>query len=190
MVTLKVRLQTAALEDITALARKRNARKVKTNLRWTQDITPLQANVVGLKGEFALACLAGLHVDRTARAHGDNGIDFTLPDGRTVDVKTVMAERSGLYYNTEADFRADIAVLAVLDFPDIECRDVLLAGWTTRERFQRLRSMVHHRQGQCPTMAAGLLSPMAELLEAIRQTDRQKTGAGHGPKAGAPSRRR
>lgn len=187
MSTLTVQLQTAALEDITRLAQKRNARKVKTNARWTQDITPLQANVVGLKGEFALAVLSGLRVDRTTRAKGDNGIDFALPDGRTLDVKTVMTERSGLYYNTEADFRADIAVLAALTVPDIACRDVLLVGWTTRERFLRLRSMVHHRQGQCPTLAAGLLSPMGELLEAIRGTDRQGTGKGHGHPAGALS---
>lgn len=187
---LRVELTAAALADIDRLAALRNSRKVKTDPRWTQMLTPLQANVVGLKGEFAMAVLSGLRVDRKARPRGDNGIDFTLPDGRTMDVKTVLDERSGLYYNSDEDFRADVAVLAVLDSPTVDCPVVQLAGWTSRDRFRRFRAMVPHKQGPCPTLAAGLLDPMGDLLAVIRGTGRPNISAFRGRTAAAPSRKR
>ena len=44
--------------------------------------------LVGLLGEFAFGRRLGLPVDVSVRPSGDGGIDFKLPCGQTVDVKT------------------------------------------------------------------------------------------------------
>ena len=53
----------------------------------TRPLSP-DYDYVGVAGEVAFAKEFGLEVDTTARPEGDGGVDFTLSNGLTVDVKT------------------------------------------------------------------------------------------------------
>jgi len=44
--------------------------------------------LVGLSGEIAFGEFADLKADLSERPEGDHGIDFTTPNGMTIDVKT------------------------------------------------------------------------------------------------------
>jgi len=79
---------------------------------------------VGVAGEIAFAREFGLEVDTTARPEGDGGVDFTLSNGLTVDVKTY---RKPYHLLREVNKpHADILVLA--GFSD-STGEAHLIGW-------------------------------------------------------------
>jgi len=79
---------------------------------------------VGVAGQIAFAKEFGLEVDTTARPEGDGGVDFTLSNGLTVDVKTY---RKPYHLLREVDKpHADILVLAGFDDSTGEAQ---LIGW-------------------------------------------------------------
>ena len=67
--------------------------------------------LIGLSGELAFSVFSGIEVNMTLSPGGDKGIDFVLPNGKTVDVKTA---KKAFYLIHEASkaLRADIYVLA------------------------------------------------------------------------------
>lgn len=81
--------------------------------------------LVGLAGEQAFSVFSGLPVDISVKPSGDNGIDFILPGGKTVDVK--MARKAyNLLHEANKPLRADIYVLA--RYND-ETKSATLLGW-------------------------------------------------------------
>ena len=94
----------------------------------------LETEIVGLKGEHAVAQYFGLEVNGSFKA--DGGIDFTI-NGYTVDVKYSSWPNGDLYFTSLAEFKADIGLLAVASYKDSP-NTVRLAGWMFRELFAGL----------------------------------------------------
>lgn len=89
-------------------------------------------HIVGAMGEIAVARCYGLQVNTDLYLDGDGGVDFTLPDGRTVDVKTRGEPNCDLLtYPGMSDFTADYAVLCWLMKPGA----VGIVGYVAREDF-------------------------------------------------------
>lgn len=113
------------------LARARN--RGKSNDSFNGKATPKQKvadNYRGLLGEIAFARTFGLEVNRTISPSGDDGYDFTLKDGITVDVKHRSKRGNDLALESDSldDFTADVLVLAWSKNP------VELVGWITKVR--------------------------------------------------------
>ena len=80
--------------------------------------------LVGLSGEIAFGEFADLKADLSERPEGDHGVDFTTPNGMTIDVKTARRAYN-LIHETGKQF-VDIYVLAQYD--DSTERATLI-GW-------------------------------------------------------------
>jgi hypothetical protein len=80
--------------------------------------------ILGTMGELAFSMFSGLPVDKSVKANGDGGVDFTLP--LTIDVKT--ARKANNLLVEKGKNMADIYVLAQAN-PDIS-NEVTLLGWT------------------------------------------------------------
>lgn len=84
---------------------------------------------VGVKGEYAFSKITGLEMDRkTYAGKGDDGFDFRLENGTTVDVKTAYRPKFLLLKTTDENHCADILVLSGF-VPE----SVSFIGWSTRE---------------------------------------------------------
>ena len=66
--------------------------------------------LVGLSGEIAFGKFSGLTPDLSERPEGDKGVDFTTPNGMTIDVKT--ARKAFNLIHEEGKVFVDIYVLA------------------------------------------------------------------------------
>jgi hypothetical protein len=87
------------------------------------------AEIEGALGEIAFARVFGLAVPEPVAKHGDGGIDYTLPSGATVDVKTISGPepwRLGLLVPKR--LRAGLYCLVHVDF---DTGLVTLLGWQT-----------------------------------------------------------
>ena len=88
--------------------------------------------LVGLSGEVAFAEFSGLEVDWEERPSGDKGIDFTTPNGMTVDVKTAR-KAFNLIHEENKPF-ADIYILA--QYMD-DAEEAALIGWEYGETLEK-----------------------------------------------------
>lgn len=85
----------------------------------------------GFHAQRVFAILARLEMGILDNPMGDGGIDFVLPNGKTVDVKGVKYwQDPWLKLDIYDLLRADIYVLVGLDLPN---RCGYIAGWATRE---------------------------------------------------------
>jgi hypothetical protein len=88
---------------------------------------------IGCAGELVFADIYGLEVDLAPRPCGDEGLDFTLQDGTTIDVKTARKPYYLLVKCASRDKCADVLVLGkyfsddIVEFLGWEIRDTLLA---------------------------------------------------------------
>jgi hypothetical protein len=94
------------------------------------------ANIMGLKGEFAFADFYGLEPDLSAQIDGDGGVDFEiscwLGDSLTVDVKTTEHDDDPwLRVPVDKDDWADMYVCAAENGATID-----LIGWQSREEIK------------------------------------------------------
>jgi hypothetical protein len=143
---LIVELTAQELADVVQAASELTARSVHIPNYSRYDMTRSQAqtDLVGLKGEYAVAKLFGLGLDACGiRLKGiamDGGCDIVLPNGMTVQVKTVEVYKDAdrpywflLETANPAEFTADIGILAyVLRF---DPGKVKIPGYVTRQRF-------------------------------------------------------
>lgn len=104
--------------DDLALARR------MVDVRSRSEPIKKSAELEGALGEVAFARVFGLSVPEPVAKHGDGGVDYTLPSGATVDVKTISGSepwrlgllvpkrlRSGLYVLVHVDFETETATL-------------------------------------------------------------------------------
>jgi len=93
--------------------------------KWAPFRTRDDTNFVGACGEAAFAQEFGLPFDvrNTGKENGDNGVDFVLPSGLTVDVKTARKPKWLLVRPRRR--HADVYVLARFTDPS----HVDLLGW-------------------------------------------------------------
>lgn len=123
-------------EYVLAKAKERNEHKVVgTSRRYDPRRTDLDLHVFGMEGEFAFSKITGLpHMFDTLSLKGDDGYDFILDNGLTIDVKH-RCERDrdfALENDSLSSFKADIGVLM---WPGHEPNSFEFVGWTSRVHF-------------------------------------------------------
>lgn len=87
------------------------------------------AELEGALGEVAFARVFGLTIPEPERKRSDGGVDYALPSGATVDVKTISGNepwRLGLLVPKR--LRAGIYCLVYVDFDN---NSATLCGWQT-----------------------------------------------------------
>ena len=118
-------------------------------------LTGIQAHYVGLKGEYAVACLLGLRIDEGIYKFGDSGYDLIYidNDGKRMTIDVKCSQTRYLIFDKNK-FLADAAVLtrpynketqqagipAVRDFrlathPKFGYEDIIIYGWLDRHTF-------------------------------------------------------
>ena len=109
------------MKDIKSVARRRH--EIHKNHASSRPLSK-DYELVGLAGEVAFGKLIGLEPDLAERPEGDEGVDFVLKNGKTVDVKTAR-KAYNLIHEIGKPF-ADIYVLAQYDDPT---ESATLIGW-------------------------------------------------------------
>ena len=119
------------------------------------------SNGLGFKGERAFARAFKLEPTQvTVRA--DDGIDYVLSDGRTVDVKATALADKELIFDSFSKFKSDIGVLGYTnDYMD--CVEFL--GWIDKENFMDICEEKDYGHGMRKYVRTDQLFPMKELLE-------------------------
>lgn len=97
------------------------------------DYSDLDITIYGMAAEYAFGLMIGKYPNFDATINGDGGIDFTLDNGMTIDVKYRSQRNRDFALNTDNidDFIADIGVLIW------SCgkRCFEFVGWIDRETF-------------------------------------------------------
>lgn len=97
----------------------------------TEKMKREQGNEMGFRGELAFAKLYNLEPTQVT-VQADDGIDYVLEDGRTVDVKLSTYTNGDLIFDSFEKFKSDIAVLVYGQYND---SFVDIAGWITKQEF-------------------------------------------------------
>jgi hypothetical protein len=120
---------------IEAKAQERNSIKVVgTSKRFDPRKTDLRIHTYGMASEYAFAKLTGLTANLDAKKKGDDGFDFKLDNGLTIETRYRFERKRDFALNTDSlnDFTADIGVLI---WPGSLPRSFEIVGWTTRVHF-------------------------------------------------------
>ena len=131
----------------------RNYRKSKTSERVHQ---------IGALGEVAVAKYYGWDVDILPRIKGDNGSDF-LFCGKHIDVQTTSYNPPHLKYDTNHQFRADVAILVRRVTED----SYEIAGWITAEIFEQHNTTRDYGYGLRKFVTPSDLMLPEKLLETL-----------------------
>lgn len=122
-------------------------------------------------GEWVVASRLGLVPHRLNAQGGDRGIDFGLPAGRTLSVKSTRHVGGVLLYKKPDDFVTDVAALV---YVDTEGMRGVVRGWTTRRVFLRDRQPFERgRLGTEVCMRPGALAPIELLVRWIEDRRRR-----------------
>jgi hypothetical protein len=122
-------------------------------------------------GEWVVADELGLSPHRLNAHGGDNGIDFALPEGRTLSVKSTRHVGGVLLYQLPDDFVTDVAALV---YVDAERMRGAIRGWTTRRVFMRDKQPFERgRLGTEMCMRPGALAPIELLVRWIEDRKRR-----------------
>ena len=116
-------------EETVSICRSQGARpRLKEG---TEKMKREQGNEMGFRGELAFAKLYNLE-PTDVTVYADDGIDYKLSDGRTVDVKLSTYKNGDLIFDSFDKFKSDIAVLVYGSYDETF---VDIAGWVTKEEF-------------------------------------------------------
>lgn len=118
-----------------------------------------QLHRMGVTVKFAFSKAFGLEFDTSAGIKGDRGFDTTLPDGRTVRIKSRDRTDADLIAAVN-EIVADVVVLAIIVTPDV----VRFAGWLARDEFYANAWTKDFGHGQRQIVRQKKLHPMLELL--------------------------
>lgn len=125
----------------------------------TEKMKREQGNEMGFRGELAFAKLYNLKPTEVT-VDADDGIDYVLDDGRTVDVKLSTYRNGFLIFDSFDKFKADIAVLAYGSYNE---DFVEIAGWISKEDFMSKCSERNFGYGTRKIVGKDDLLPMGEL---------------------------
>lgn len=100
-----------ALEWLMGIAKKRQKIHKDMGHKTTGDLPrKLHLEFLSLVVEYDFAQWAGLAMDYSIRPYGDRGVDFTLPNGVTIDIKA-SEKGNHLFLPVDHKHHADIYVL-------------------------------------------------------------------------------
>lgn len=125
----------------------------------TEPIKREQGNEMGFRGELAFAKLYSLP-PTDVTVHADDGIDYTLPNGKTVDVKLSTYRNGYLIFDNFNKFKADIAVLVYGAYNE---NYIDVAGWISKQKFMETCREHDFGYGLRKIVGRDCLSPMEEL---------------------------
>ena len=125
----------------------------------TEKMKREQGNEMGFRGELAFAKLYKLEPTEVT-VDADDGIDYVLSDGKTVDVKLSTYVNGDLIFDNFEKFKSDIAVLAYGKHSDSY---VDIAGWITKEEFINKCFDRNYGHGNRKALRSSELRPMEEL---------------------------
>lgn len=122
-------------------------------------------------GEWIVADELGLTPHRLNAHGGDEGVDFGLPEQRTLSVKSTRHVGGVLLFQCPEDFTTDIAVLV---YVDAERMRGAIRGWTTRRVFMRDKQPFEQgRLGTEVCLRPGALAPIGLLVRWIEDRRRR-----------------
>lgn len=154
----------------TGLARSRGKKHRDKGDEWAAHSPPSdERHIAGASAEFLIAWIFGVEPNRKIYGGGDGQKpDLLLPSGRTCEVKSSGFQGAGFGLRSANydDFSADLGVM-VYTLPHSE-REFIVAGWTTRARFNRLayvRNWPQKYGGPKLELKANFFDPFALLLE-------------------------
>lgn len=120
------------------------------------------SNFLGFKGEYAFSKLFELSPTDVTE-HADDGIDYVLPDNRTVDVKTTGRMEGDLIIDSFDSFKADLAVLC---FTTEKRSSIDFYGWITKEEFMKICKEKDYGHGMRKYAYSHEMRDMQDLLNA------------------------
>ena len=127
----------------------------------TESIKREQGNEMGFRGELAFAKLYKMPPTNVT-VDADDGIDYVMPDGRTVDVKLSTYRNGFLIFDSFNKFKSDIAVLVYGTYNE---NFVEIAGWISKDDFIKKCSERDFGYGTRKIVGKDSLLPMEELRE-------------------------
>lgn len=119
------------------------------------------SNFLGFKGEYAFSKLFELSPTDVTE-HADDGIDYVLPDKRTVDVKATGKLNGDLIIDGFDSFKADIAVLC---FTKEKRSCIDFYGWIDKKHFASICKEKDYGHGMRKYAEWDELRDMRELLD-------------------------
>jgi len=139
----------------------------------TRTHSEAQLHRMGVTVKYAFSKAFGLEFDTSVGVRGDSGYDTTLPDGRTVRIKSRDRVEADLIA-TATEIVADLVVLAIIITPDV----VRLAGFIEREAFYAAAWRKDFGHGERLIVRQKKLRPMLELMrpptkEVVAPADKQ-----------------
>jgi len=122
-------------------------------------------NLHGVMGEFATAKYLGLKLDHSISLSGDDKIGDLMSNQTSIQVKTNMNrwKQVYLYFNSFDLFKANVAVLAVIE----SATEVGLLGWITPEEFEKRATIKNFNYGDRACVLQDYLFPMGKLKKLL-----------------------
>jgi len=117
----------------------------------------LELNLLGLRGEFAVAKHLGVSLNYEIHMRGRKNKYDLIYAGQTIEVTVNSYPGGDLYFN--AYFDADYAVLVV----PAPAGAMRIAGYASREEFRDLSRIVNYGHGDRLAMSQWQLRPIEEL---------------------------
>ena len=125
----------------------------------------VEMHLIGLLGEYAFSKFVGVEMDENGYLGGDIEKDFLI-DGNKIEIKTLQGYLVFDVQNFDAEFCADIAVLAIFNRDPGDrtiLHNVSLEGWITKEEFINKRFIDDFGYGPRYCVQPDVLNAMDEL---------------------------
>ena len=120
-----------------------------------------EVHLLGVMGELAVARWLGVEVDTSVSASGDDKVSDLVHNGVRIQVKTRTVQEKPIYlfFNQREQFRADVAVLALVLGP----ARVQVAGWIRRQDFLDQATAADFGYGPRVVVTMDKLNPSSEM---------------------------
>lgn len=105
----------------------------------------IEANIIGIMGEAAVADLLEVEFDRRFLPNGDGNVEDLNINGWSIQVKTNSKRNGAMIYNHVDDFKSDIAVLV---YAEPKQNFAVIAGWADCQTFRRLHKTGNFGYGE------------------------------------------
>jgi hypothetical protein len=139
-----------------------------SNKKYSKDLEPFNAILVGYMGEAAVCQLLGVDFHVEINKYGDDGSDLRYC-GFKLQIKTISkdyGDRNVLYCDCIDEVESDILVGAAIAGP----ASVNVYGAITRDKFIRLMYTQDFGYGDRDCVHQSELSPIAKMLEFFKST--------------------
>ena len=160
------------IELARRIADLRNAKNGSVpNYRETRKHGDWEIHFSGIRAEIAVCKIVNFPIDQHISYDGDSGSPDLYIGNYKTEVKSALYMPPILKFNRVTDFKSDIAILCYC--PSAGSKDesvVSIAGGVSRYKFSAEHYLNDFGQGVRACMDADKLSPLAEILEWVKNT--------------------